>query len=247
MPRGRKPKENYFGRVQEEAVIKFLKTECESERNKIYNETLKEPLIKMVESIIRRYKLYRKNVSFEDLHSDTLSFLISKANNFSEKKGSKAYSYYGTICKNYLLCLLIGDDKETKNLLHYDDMSESINEDMSYSYSLDGDIEVIKESYPKRLINNVKIEIKKDLVKYENHKNKLMTENEYKVGLALMDILDDWERLVEFITSGNKYNKVSLISAMEDLTGLSAKEIRLCLKRYKERYFSTKKRFLKDF
>ena len=32
----------------------------------------------MVESIIRRYKLYRKDYEFEDLKSDTLSFLITK-------------------------------------------------------------------------------------------------------------------------------------------------------------------------
>ena len=59
--RGRKRKnEMYFGPDEEEAVIKFLESEDEAERNLIFNEWLKAPLDKMIESIIRRYKLYRK-------------------------------------------------------------------------------------------------------------------------------------------------------------------------------------------
>ena len=58
--RGRKRKNAlYFGPEQEEAVLNYLNTEDELERNAIYNEWLREPLNKMIESIIRKYKLYR--------------------------------------------------------------------------------------------------------------------------------------------------------------------------------------------
>ena len=80
------------------------------------------PLDKMIESIIRKYSLYRKGETFEDLHSDTLSFLITKADKFDKGTGKKAYSYYGTICKNYLLGLLIKDEKVIKQNSSYDDM-----------------------------------------------------------------------------------------------------------------------------
>ena len=60
----------------------------------------------MVESIIRRYKLYRKGYEYEDLHADALSFLMMKANKFDTTAGKKAYSYYGTIIKHYLLGLV---------------------------------------------------------------------------------------------------------------------------------------------
>ena len=56
--RGRKRTSNlYFGPDQEKAVVDFLTTESYSERNKIYNEYLRHPINKMVDSIIRRYKL----------------------------------------------------------------------------------------------------------------------------------------------------------------------------------------------
>ena len=65
MPRKRTQK-IYFGEDQEKAVVNYLQSVDEAERNKIFNEYLREPLIIMVESIIRRYKLYRKDYEFED-------------------------------------------------------------------------------------------------------------------------------------------------------------------------------------
>jgi hypothetical protein len=79
MPRKRTQK-IYFGEDQEKAVVQYLKSEDEDERNKIFNEFLREPLIIMVESIIRRYKLYRKDMEFDEIHTDTMSFLITKIN-----------------------------------------------------------------------------------------------------------------------------------------------------------------------
>ena len=102
MPRKRTQKV-YFGEDQEKAVVRYLESESEIEKNKIFNEYLKEPLIIMVESIIRRYKLYRKDLDFSDIHTDTMSFLITKINKFDHTKNHKAYSYFGTICKNYLI------------------------------------------------------------------------------------------------------------------------------------------------
>ena len=77
MPRKRTQK-IYFGEEQEQAVVRYLQSDSEYEKNKIFNEYLKEPLTIMIESIIRRYKLYRKDLEFEEIHSDTMSFLITK-------------------------------------------------------------------------------------------------------------------------------------------------------------------------
>ncbi len=75
--RGRKAvKENYFDVREEEAVRNFLLATSSYEKNKIYNQFLRGPLDKMISSIIRRYKLYRKDMDFEEIHTDTHSFLI---------------------------------------------------------------------------------------------------------------------------------------------------------------------------
>ena len=67
--RGRKPTQtNYFDVAEEDAVRKYLVAETYEEKNKIYNEFLRGPLDKMISSIIRRYKLYRKDMVFLDTH-----------------------------------------------------------------------------------------------------------------------------------------------------------------------------------
>ena len=120
MPRPRTQK-IYFGEDQEKAVVKYLESTDELERNKIFNEFLREPLIIMVESIIRRYKLYRKDMNFEEIHTDTHSFLMTKVDKFKPDKNKKAYSYFGTICKNYLMGQIMKDQKEMdlKNLHNF--------------------------------------------------------------------------------------------------------------------------------
>jgi len=73
--RGRKAVNlNYFDVREETAVRNFLLAESSHEKNKIYNEFLRGPLDKMISSIIRRYKLYRKDMDFNEIHVDTHSF-----------------------------------------------------------------------------------------------------------------------------------------------------------------------------
>ena len=65
---------NYFDVREEEAVKAYIIAETKYEKEIIYNEFLREPLDKMISSIIRRYKLYRKDMNFVEIHTDTHSF-----------------------------------------------------------------------------------------------------------------------------------------------------------------------------
>lgn len=228
--RGRKRTTNlYFGPEQEEAVVKFLTSESYSERNKIYNEFLKDPINKMVESIIRRYKLYRREYEYEDVHSDTLSFLITKAHNFKPEKNKKAYSYFGTICKHYLLGQLIKDDKKMKSDVSYEDVYRTVETMDDFIYSIDEE-KMQLDQFIEEISASIKAEIKH---------NKL-SETEMKVGDALSRILDNWESIFEQIESGNKYNKNLILSYIREITDLSTKDIRVGMRRYKKMYIFLK-------
>jgi hypothetical protein len=232
--RGRKRTNDlYFGPDEEAAVVRFLECNDEIERNAIYNEWLRAPFDKMIESIIRRYKLYRKGVSFEDLHSDTLSFLITKADKFDKKSGKKAYSYYGTICKHYILGLLIKDDSSLKQLYSYEDLSQSYLDDREdLHYEMD-DKDFTIEKFIHNLVGNIKDEIENN---DELPIKKRLNENEIKVGYALMAMLEDWETILDAMNGGSKFNKNSVLETMRQYTGLSTKDIRASMKRYKTIY-----------
>ena len=223
--RGRKPKNlNYFDVQEETAVRMFLTASTYSERNDIYNEFLRKPLDKMIESIIRRYKLYRKNMDFIEIHNDTHSFLITKIEKFKPDKNKKAYSYFGTICKNYLMGQIIKDQKETNRKISYEDISSSIEERPDMIYRIDDDIvetDVIITQYLKEL---------KDFIETES-----LNDNEKKLGYALIDLFDNYETIFSG-ADNNKFNKNVILLSLREMTNLSTKEIRSSIKRFKKLY-----------
>ena len=221
----------YFGPDEEEAVINFLESEDETERNLIFNEWLKAPLDKMIESIIRRYKLYRKGETFEELHSDTVSFLMTKVHKFESGRGKKAYSYFGTISKNYILGLLIKDEKHMKQTTSYEDMSDNLEERPDLTYVIDNESTSMDE-FIKTLCDGIREELNDE----ELPPKKKLSDNEKKVGYALIDILDNWETAFDSMNGGSKYNKNSVLETMRNYTNLSTKDIRLAMKRYKVLY-----------
>jgi hypothetical protein len=230
--RGRKrTNEMYFGPNEEEAVIKFLESTDETERNLIFNEWLKAPLDKMIESIIRRYKLYRKGETFEELHSDTLSFLMTKVHKFESGRGKKAYSYFGTITKHYILGLLMKDEKYMRQTTSYEDMSDNLEDRKDLTYVMD-DENVSMDDFINKIIEGIENELNGE----QPTTKKKLTENEKKVGYALIEILKNWETAFEAMSGGSKYNKNSVLETMREYTHLSTKDIRLAMKRFKELY-----------
>jgi hypothetical protein len=223
--RGRKAVNlNYFDVREEDAVRKFLITEDSHERNKIYNEFLRGPLDKMISSIIRRYKLYRKDMDFIEIHTDTHSFLMTKVDKFKPDKNKKAYSYFGTICKNYLMGQIIKDQKETNRKISYEDISSTIEERADMIYRIDDDIvetDIIINEYLKEL---------KDFIENES-----LNENEKKLGYALIDLFDNYESIFSG-ADNNKFNKNVILLSLREMTNLSTKEIRSSIKRFKKLY-----------
>jgi hypothetical protein len=223
MPRKRTQK-IYFGEEQEEAVVRYLESENENEKNKIFNEYLREPLIIMVESIIRRYKLYRKDLEFEEIHNDTMSFLITKINKFDHTKNHKAYSYFGTICKNYLMGAIQKDTKEQNRQISYDDISSSIEDNYELSYTIDEYVLDYRD-----VINKLITDLE-DFIEKED-----LTENEQKLGYALLEIFGNFDRIFQ-VGDGNKFNKNLILLSLREMTSLNTKEIRMSIKRYKKLY-----------
>ena len=223
--RGRKAVNlNYFDVREETAVRNFLLAESSHEKNKIYNEFLRAPLDKMISSIIRRYKLYRKDMDFNEIHVDTHSFLMTKVDKFKPDKNKKAYSYFGTICKNYLMGQIIKDQKETNRKISYEDISSSLEERPDMSYRIDDD--VIETDY---VINEYLAELK-DYIESEQ-----LNDNEKKLGYALIDLFDNYESIFSG-ADNNKFNKNVILLSLREMTNLSTKEIRGSMKRFKKLY-----------
>ena len=57
----------YFGEREEKAVLDYINSDSQEEKNRIYNEILIEPFRKMKESILRRYPIHIGNYDMEEV------------------------------------------------------------------------------------------------------------------------------------------------------------------------------------
>ena len=230
--RGRKSvKENYFDVREETAVKKFLLAESQEEKNKIYNEFLRAPLDKMISSIIRRYKLYRKDMDFIEIHTDTHSFLMTKVDKFKPSKNKKAYSYFGTICKNYLMGQIIKDQKETNRKVSYEDISSSLEERPDLIYRIDDD--TVDSNY---ILTQYLVELR------EFVDSETLNDNEKKLGEALIELFNNYETIFTG-DENNKFNKNIILLSLREMTNLSTKEIRGSIKKFKKLYSVTQSKY----
>lgn len=288
--RGRKPKERkgYFYEKEENAIVQYINEKNVEEKNRIFNTILYPALTKMIESIIRRYKLFVPDEDFEQNFNDTISYLLTKIDHFKpritgydliegekelskyhfvtmseedlksklrdaseedpdyvvvyfgfddedesninkkyykkETHNYKAYSYCGTVCKNYLMFKSTQYAKKKIRNTSYDDVFEDLSNNVKYSTN-----ETSYAEIAEKLVVNVAYEIERMI---ENAEENLLNENEIKVGNALVNLLRNWEEVLPDGGS-NKLQKSSVLYFLREETMMSTKEIRDNMKKYK--------------
>jgi hypothetical protein len=158
---------NYFTQETEDAIVAYNLSEDYDERSKIYDEKIHYAFFKLTQNIIHTFKFYYTEVeNIEDLQHEVIIFLLSKIHRFDPSNGAKAYSYFGTIVKRWLILYNETNYKKRVNSTPI----ETLEEDNNHSY-------VIEEnnSPSDKLPHNDKISLFTDL--YIEH----CTSNIYKL------------------------------------------------------------------
>ncbi len=239
--RGRKPnpdkRSGYFYDEEEQAFREYIESKDDKVRNRIFSQKLYPAFTKMIESIIRRYRLFTPSEDFEDTFYDTLSYLMMKVNSFDVTKGYKAYSYCGTVCKHYLLQKRTNDMKRCEQYLSFDS-TFGANGDQRSDYDQEGAL----INFNTELINHNIGQIQ-SILSPENIDS--LTKNEQQVGYALLEILMNWEEFFSLSTD-RKFNKTSFLYFVKEYTNLSTKEVRDAMKKYKDIYFTEKQKLIEE-
>ena len=123
----KKSKNNYFTKETEDYIVKYNTSEDPVYRGKIFTEHIYFPFYKLVENIIHTFKFYYTDVEkIEDLKHELVSVLLEeKIMKFDPTNGAKAYSYFGTIVKRWLINYNNKNYKKLKQIGSFDDMEES--------------------------------------------------------------------------------------------------------------------------
>jgi hypothetical protein len=131
----RKPKGvQYFTQDTENAINEYNTTTDFELKDKIYRERIHYAFFKLTENIIHTFKFYYTEVdNIQDLQHEVITFLLSKIHLFNPARGAKAFSYFGTIAKRYLIIT------NTKNYKKRVDKApiEEIESNENFSYRID--------------------------------------------------------------------------------------------------------------
>ena len=105
MPKKRRKKsKNYFTQETENYIVLYNNTKNSEKRSRIYETNIHYPFFKLTQNIIHTFKFYHTEVeNLEHLQHEIITFLLSKMHLFDPTRGAKAYSYFGTIVKRWLI------------------------------------------------------------------------------------------------------------------------------------------------
>jgi hypothetical protein len=216
--RRRKKKESrqYFTQETEDAIVKYLQTEVFSERNKLFNDNINYSLHKLAENIIHTFKFYYTELDdVEDLKHEVVVFLLEKFHRYDQSQG-KAYSFFGTIAKRYLIVYNENNYKKLKLKADLDD----VDEDKKVFTSL------VNDGYEKKLSEFVD-----SYVRYVDiHMNRLFpSETDQSIAIAVMEIFKRRESL-------DVFNKQHFYFYIREITSQDTPAITKVMKELKKVY-----------
>jgi len=215
--RGRKSQRQYFTEDTELAIIEYLASEDQIERNRIYNDRIHYSFYKLAENLIHTFKFYYTEVDdLEDLKHEVICFLLEKLHYFKAGKG-KAFSYFSIVGKNYLI--LYNNNNYKKKKAKVDPLEA------------DNDNEILNE-FERIEVRNEKVEF---IDMYISYMDRILIEtfkkpDELIVADAVLTILKKREYLEIF-------NKKAIYIYIREITGMETPIITKVVKTLKN-YFN---------
>lgn len=121
---------NYFTKETEEYIVKYNESTDHEYRNSIFEKHIYCAFYKLAENIIHTFKFYYTDVDqIEDLKHEVVSMLLEeKISKFDATNGAKAYSYFGTIVKRWLINYNNKNFRRLKQESSFESVEESYEE-----------------------------------------------------------------------------------------------------------------------
>lgn len=143
----RKKSKNYFTQDTENAIVRYNNELDFGTRSNIYNKEIHYPFFKLTQNIIHTFKFYHTEVeNLEHLQHEIIVFLLSKIHLFDPSRGAKAYSYFGTIVKRWLI---LYTTKNYNTKIKKVDIDVLVQDNSTHSYDMDTSDSIVKDDLSK--------------------------------------------------------------------------------------------------
>ena len=159
MPRKAKPGSSryYFTDETEAAIVKYNNEEDSQKRSVIYEREIHYAFFKLTQNIIHTFKFYHTDVEdLTHLQHEIITYLLSKIHLFDPTRGAKAYSYFGTIVKRWLI---LYNTKNYKKKITKADVTElDKNDDFRYENGeeyIKSDLDLYMDIFVKHVSENI--------------------------------------------------------------------------------------------
>tara|TARA_R110000851_G_scaffold291255_1_gene445575 strand:+ start:6115 stop:6816 length:702 start_codon:yes stop_codon:yes gene_type:complete len=103
--KGRKPKKNkqyYFTQEHENAIVEYANTRDIRKRTELYIKYIEPAFSEMVDKVVFTYK-FTSLPNIESLREECKVWLTTILDKYDPAKGSKAFSYFSVITKNWFI------------------------------------------------------------------------------------------------------------------------------------------------
>ena len=219
----RKKGKKYFTQVHEDAILEYKGCDDPSHRNVIYRDVIRPVFLEMINKIVFTYK-FTNLPNINMLKDECEIHLITILSNFDESKGSKAFSYFSVITKNWFIAKI----KKTAIQLRRESAFESISKNAeSRHLAVYNNYEDTREW--KEYIDH----LWKEIARWEKQNLK---ENEIKVLKAIKILLAEPD-VIEI------FNKKAIYLYIREITNLNTKQVLNSLQRFRGEYSNFKKRW----
>lgn len=231
LPRKRKAKTKnlYFTKETEDAIVRYRSEVDNFEKNRIYNREIHYAFYKLVENIIHTFKFYHTEVdNIEDLKYEVISFLLQKLHLYDQTKG-KAYSYFGTIAKRYLI---------TYNTKNYNRLvSKMVIEDIDGQKDVHKNLVVDPDEFTLD-----RSEVLEELIKYleENIFDIFEREDDLKAACAILEIFKKRNNI-------DIFNKKALFIYVKEMANIQSSTITRVIKKLKIVYTNILKERIENY
>ena len=201
MKKRKKKSKIYFGTPVHNAIVEYNHSEDIEFRHKIYTEEIHPAFLKLAENIINTYKFSYFDYGFRDLQEEVVSNLVINMHKFDETKGSKAFSYFSVVAKNYLI---LNNNANYKKLKIHDNI------DTLYEHGIDDDKIDISPS----------VDIfKKTITYFENHLEELFPKKQDKdVAISILYLCRNKDNI-------DNFNKKALYIMIREMTDVKTSKI----------------------
>ena len=100
---GASPQDFYFNAGTQQAIVDYKAELLPAKRNELYVDLILPAFSKLVENLINVYGFQIQYETKTDLQNECVEFLYGVIGKFDASKGTKAFSYFNVVAKNWLI------------------------------------------------------------------------------------------------------------------------------------------------